>query len=106
MILIYLSQLFLSLVPENFPSIFTGVGTPFEALQRQTYAAFGSKYPPAKPGALGCEPLKAAGKAAFAAYTLIKTQGSGKPVNSPRCTLARLLLRRSPPGRSQQRDAA
>jgi hypothetical protein len=30
-----------------------------------------SKYPPAKPGALGWEPLKAAQKAAYAAYTRV-----------------------------------
>jgi len=35
------------------------------------------KYSPVKPGALKCEPLKAAGKAAYAAYTLIHSQGSG-----------------------------
>jgi hypothetical protein len=33
-----------------------------------TYSAVvGGKYPPAKPGALGCEPLKAVGRVADAA---------------------------------------
>jgi len=41
LILIYLSQFCVSLVPENFPSIFTGVGTPIGTLQRLTYAALG-----------------------------------------------------------------
>ena len=41
LILLYLAQFFVSLVPENFPRIFTGVGTPIEALQRLTYAALG-----------------------------------------------------------------
>jgi len=41
LILVYLSQVFVSLVPENMPRIFTGVGTPFEALQRAVYRALG-----------------------------------------------------------------
>jgi hypothetical protein len=49
-----------------------------------------SKYPPAKPGALECEPLKAAGKAAYAAYTLINSQGLGSRVNSLSDALAQL----------------
>ncbi len=50
-----------------------------------------SKYPPAKPGALEREPLKAAGKAAYAAYTLINGQGSGKSVNAIDGALPQLL---------------
>jgi CubicO group peptidase (beta-lactamase class C family) len=41
LILLYLSQFFVSLVPENFPRIVTGIGTPLETLQRVTYAALG-----------------------------------------------------------------
>jgi CubicO group peptidase (beta-lactamase class C family) len=39
LILVYLSQFFVSLDSEHFPRIATGVGTPLEALQRATYAA-------------------------------------------------------------------
>jgi CubicO group peptidase (beta-lactamase class C family) len=41
LILLYLAQFFVSLVPENFPRIFTGMGTPFETLQQVAYAALG-----------------------------------------------------------------
>ena len=39
-----------------------------------------SNYPPAKPEALECEPLKAAGKAACAAYTLMNPWLFGEAV--------------------------
>jgi len=47
------------------PMFFDGT----ETSTGQTEPNFRSKYPPAKPGALGWEPLKAAQKAAYAAYT-------------------------------------
>ena len=40
------------------------------------------KYPPAKPGALGWEPLKAAHKAAYAAYTRLKMDHAASQTNS------------------------
>jgi len=54
---------------------------------------FFSKYPPAEPGALECEPLKAARKAAYAAYTLINSQGFARSVNSRGGGLPQLLPR-------------
>jgi hypothetical protein len=51
----------------------------------------GSKYPPAKPEALECEPLKAAGKAACAAYTLMNPWLLGKRLNSLRSALGQLF---------------
>jgi CubicO group peptidase (beta-lactamase class C family) len=42
LILIYLAQFFVSLVPENMPRIVTGVGTPIETLQHVAYTALGS----------------------------------------------------------------
>ena len=42
LILIYLAQFLVSLVPENMPRIVTGVGTPIETLQQVAYAALGS----------------------------------------------------------------
>jgi CubicO group peptidase (beta-lactamase class C family) len=41
LILIYLAQFSVSLVPQNFSRIFTGMGTPLETLQRVTYASLG-----------------------------------------------------------------
>jgi CubicO group peptidase (beta-lactamase class C family) len=41
LILIYLTQFFVSLDPENIPRVATGIGTPLEALLRTTYAALG-----------------------------------------------------------------
>jgi CubicO group peptidase (beta-lactamase class C family) len=39
LILLYLAQFFVSLDPEDFPRIATGIGTPLEVLQRATYGA-------------------------------------------------------------------
>jgi CubicO group peptidase (beta-lactamase class C family) len=39
LILVYLSQFSVSLVPKNYPRIFTGIGTPLEPLQQLAYAA-------------------------------------------------------------------
>jgi hypothetical protein len=38
---VYLAQFFVSLDPEDFPRIATGIGTPLEALERATYGAIG-----------------------------------------------------------------
>jgi CubicO group peptidase (beta-lactamase class C family) len=41
LILLYLTQFFVPLNPENIPRVATGVGTPLEALLRATYEALG-----------------------------------------------------------------
>jgi CubicO group peptidase (beta-lactamase class C family) len=41
LILLYLVQFFVTSEQENIPRIVTGIGTPLEAFQRATYAAFG-----------------------------------------------------------------
>jgi len=41
MVMIYLAQYSVSLIPENMVRIVTGKGTPLETLQRVTYAALG-----------------------------------------------------------------